>query len=153
MPTATPVNPRTFTRMTRDVLDQHFRTSTPGPIPAGKSRGTAIIFPGSVITGVLAALARALFWKGKVFSPGTKDLKNRLGPLGFRGIRASVYQDRSWFDKQPAIILDYSKTSWVAQKIRDEIRQVAPGVYLGQVFWGKRRIALFSLEFSNGTSG
>jgi hypothetical protein len=31
--------------------------------------------------------------------------------------------------------------------IRDEIRQVAPGVYLGQVFWGKKRIALFMLEF------
>lgn len=150
--TVAPVNPRTFTRMTRDELDHQFRIGTPGPIPAGKSRGTAIIFPGSAITGMLAALARALFWKGKVFSPKTGDLKNRLGPFGVRGIRAKVYKDQSWFDKRPAIILDYSKTSLVARKIHDEIRQVAPGVYLGQVFWGKRRIALFSLEFPNGTS-
>ena len=51
----------------------------------------------------------------------------------------------------PAIILDYSKTSLVAGMIRDEIRQVGPGVYLGQVYWGKRRIALFMLEFPSGT--
>lgn len=150
--TVADVNPRGFTRMQRDELDQRFRSGAPGPIPAGTSRGTAIIFPGSWLTRALAALARTLFWKGKVFSPKTGDLKNRLGPFGIRGIRAKVYQDQSWFDKRPAIILDYSKTSFLAQKIRDEIRQVAPGVYLGQVFWGKRRIALFSLEFPHGTS-
>jgi hypothetical protein len=150
--TVADVSTRAFTRMKPDELDQQFRAGAPAPIPAGKSRGTAIIFPGSAITGALAVLARMLFWKGKVFSTRTGDLKNRLGPFGLLGIRAKVYQDQSWFDKRPAIILDYSKTSFLAQKIRDEIRQVAPGVYLGQVFWGKRRIALFSLEFPSGTS-
>ena len=36
-------------------------------------------------------------------------------------------------------MLDYSKTSLVAQWIRDEIRQVAPKIYLGQVYWEKKR--------------
>ena len=134
-------------RMSRSELDRLFRESPAGPIPAGRARGTAILLPGSAIDHAIAALVRVLVWKGKVFCAATADLKNRIGPLGTPLIRALVYEDKSWFAGGPAIILDYSKTSLVARMVRDEIRQVAPGVYLGQVFWGKKRIALFMLEF------
>jgi hypothetical protein len=140
-------DPGTIARMSRSQLDQLFRESPPGPIPAGRARGTAILLPGSALDRAISALVRALVWKGKVFSSATGDLKNRIGPFGTPLIRARVYQEKSWFAKGPAIILDYSKTSLVARMIRDEIRQVGPGVYLGQVYWGKKRIALFMLEF------
>ena len=140
-------DPGAIARMSRSQLDQLFRDSPAGPIPAGRARGTAILLPGTALDRVTAAVVRALVWKGKVFSAATSDLKNRIGPLGTPLIRARVYQDKSWFADGPAIILDYSKTSLVARKIRDEIRLVGPGLYLGQVFWGKKRIALFMLEF------
>ena len=143
----TRVDPSAVARMSRNELDRLFRDSPAGPIPAGRARGTAILLPGTAIDRVIAALVRALVWKGKIFSSATGDLKNRIGPLGTPLIRAKVYQEKSWFAQGPAVILDYSKTSLVARMIRDEIRQVAPGVYLGQVFWGKKRIALFMLEF------
>jgi hypothetical protein len=143
----TRIEPAAITRMSRSQLDQLFRDSPPGPIPTGRARGTAILLPGTVIDRAIAALVRVLIWKGKVFSSATGDLKNRIGPLGTPLIRARVYQDQSWFAPGPATILDYSQTSLVARMIRDEIRQVGPGVYLGQVYWGKRRIALFMLEF------
>jgi hypothetical protein len=138
--------------MSRNELDDLFRTSTPGPIPAGRSRGTAMLAPGSAVDTVLRGLIRALVWKGKVFRPQTEDLKNLLSPAGIPGIRARVYQDKSWFDNAPAIILDYSKTSIVARMIRDEIRQVAPGVYLGQIFVFRWRVGLFMLEFPSGAT-
>ena len=141
------VDPNAIAQMSRSELDRLFRDSPAGPIPAGRARGTAILLPGTAIDRAIAALVRVLVWKGKVFSSATADLKNRIGPLGTPLIRALVYEDKSWFAQGPAIILDYSKTSLVARMIRDEIRQVAPGVYLGQVFWGKKRIALFMLEF------
>jgi hypothetical protein len=142
-----PVDPRSVARMSRPELDELFRGSPPGTIPAGRARGTAIILPGSPVDGVLQALVRALIWKGKVFNRESGDLRNRIGPLGMLLIRARVYQNQSWFANGPAIILDYSHTSLVARMIRDEIRQIGPGVYLGQVYWGKHRIALFMLEF------
>lgn len=145
--TSAQVDPHSLTRMTRDQLDQLFRSSPPGPIPAGKSRGSAILFPGSPIDGLVRGLVRAFVWKGKVFSAETGDLRNRIGPLGTLLIRARVYQDKSWFANGPAIVLDYSTTSLVARTVRDEIRQVGPGVYLGQIYLGKRRIGLFMLEF------
>jgi hypothetical protein len=112
----------------------------------GRTRGTALLAPGSAIDGVFKTLIRALIWKGKVFRPESQDLKNLLSPLAVQGIRARVYQDLSWFDEKPAIIIDYSRTSLVARLVRDEIRQVIPGLYLGQIFLGRKRIGLFMLE-------
>ena len=136
----------------RSELDELFRSSPAGTIPVGRARGTAMVFPGSAVDRLVQELIRALIWKGKVFNPTTKDLRNLISPFGVQVIRAMVYEDGSWFSPGPAIILDYSKTSVVAGKIRDEIRQIAPGVYLGQVYWGKRRIALFMLEFPTGAT-
>jgi hypothetical protein len=152
-PTTAPgVDPGRLRQMSRDELDALFRASAAGPIPIGRARGTAIVLPGSLVDRGIAALVRALCWQGKVFSPATGDLKNLIGPFGTQLIRARVYEDASWFAPGPAIILDYSTTSRVARMIRDEIRLVGPGVYLGQVYWGRRRIALFMLEFPTGNA-
>ena len=48
-------------------------------------------------------------------------------------------------DGKETIIIDYSKTSFLAGKIRDEIREVEPGVYLGKVWLGKLRVIDFAL--------
>lgn len=134
----------------RSELDEIFSRAEPGPIPAGPARGTALILPGSVLDRALGALVRWFCWKGKIFRPETGDLKNRISPLGIPAIRALVYLDESWFTEGEAIILDYSRSSFVARKVRDEIRRVGPGTYLGQVFWGRRRLILFMLEFPEG---
>lgn len=131
--------------LSRAQLDRIFRDSAPGPVPVGRTRGTALLAPGSPVDALLQPLIRALAWKGKVFSPATKDLKNLVSPLGVLGIRARVYEDASWFDGKPAIIIDYSRTSIVARMVRDEIREVVPGLYLGQIFLWKKRIGLFML--------
>lgn len=140
-------------RMSRAEQDELFRASPPGPIPIGRARGTAMLAPGSWIDGILALLVRVFWWKGKVFRPESGDLKNRIGPFGTPAIRAKVYEDASWFAGSPAIILDYSKTSLLARAIRDEMREVAPGVYLGVVYWGRKRIAGFMLEFPGSDGG
>jgi hypothetical protein len=44
-------------------------------------------------------------------------------------------------------VLDYSQTSIVAQWIRDEIRMIGPGIYLGEVYWNKARLIHFALQF------
>ena len=44
-------------------------------------------------------------------------------------------------------MLDYSQTSIVAGWIRDEIREIEPAFYLGQVYGGKTRLIHFTLQF------
>ncbi|WP_369666514.1 cytochrome c [Thioalkalicoccus limnaeus] len=139
--------------MSGSELDTLFRGSPAGPIPVGRTRGTAILFAGSWFGRLLSVMIRVLFWKGKIFRPQSGDLKNRVGPLGWRLIRAAVSEGDSWFADGPAVILDYSQTSFLARKIRDEIRLVSPGLYLGVVYWGKRRIARFTLESDDQGEG
>jgi len=67
--------------------------------------------------------------------------------LGFEAIIAKVYKTPSWLDQKECIVLDYSETSLLANYIRDEIRLIGPGFYLGKVYWGKDRLIDFCLKF------
>ncbi|MEA3211383.1 MAG: hypothetical protein QOE70_4440 [Chthoniobacter sp.] len=148
MPTAKAIrNPKEFLRMSAEELDEIFRQSPAGAIPDGEGEGTAIIAPGSAVSDEIAMFLHIFAWKGKVFDSANGELKNRILPLGHKAIIAKVYKDKSWFDKNEAIILDYSKTSLLAKSIRDEIREVAPGIYLGIVYLGKKKLIHFALKF------
>lgn len=129
-------------------LDDIFRNAASGPIPTGEGKGTVIFAPDTVLTETAAKLVHLIAWQGKVFDSATGTLRNEVGPLGDLAIRAKVYHDSSWFDGQDAIILDYSHTSLIAHWIRDEIREVAPHLYLGIVFWEHNKILDFALDFS-----
>jgi hypothetical protein len=142
-----PVDADAMLRMTRDEIDDLFRSSPPGEIPKGEARGTVISHPGTEFAEVAAKLAHLIAWQGKVFDPETGTLVNEISPLHLDRIRAKVYNDTSWFDSKECIVLDYSKTSLVAHWIRDEMRLVSPDVYLGIVYWDKTRILNFALEF------
>ncbi len=137
----------------REELDEIYRHAAPGNIPVGDARGTAIL-AGSIFSKTVAAFARLLAWQGKVFDlfcPGGQAgvLVNKITPFGLTFIVAKVYRDKSWLDGKDTIVIDYSKTSFVARVIRDEIREVEPGVYLGKVWWGKTRVLDFALTRSD----
>jgi hypothetical protein len=133
--------------MTQADLDALFTASPSGPIPEGQANGTAIIAPGTAFSAEIAAFISYFAWQGKVFDPKTGTLKNRVGPFGLNAIIARVYKDASWLDQKECIVLDYSETSLVAHWIRDEIRLIAPGLYLGKVYWDKARLIDFALQF------
>lgn len=128
-------------------IDDLFRKAEPGPIPSGEGEGTVIFEPDTAVAETAARLAHLIAWQGKVFDPEKGELRNEVGPFGSLAIRAKVYLEDSWFDGRPAIILDYSETSLVAHWIRDEIRLVAPGLYLGIVYWDDNKILNFCLQF------
>lgn len=133
----------------RDELDQIFRQAKAGLPPQGDMQGTAIV-AGTGLAYFLALVARALAWQGKVFDifapPDKGVLINKVTSFSLTFIVAKVYIDKSWLDGADAIVIDYSTTSFVARKIRDEIREVEPGVYLGKVWWGRRRVLDFALS-------
>lgn len=133
--------------MSQSQLDELFTNSPAGAIPNGEAEGTAIIAPGSTYGAEVAKLISFFAWQGKVFDAQKGTLKNRILPFGFNAIIAKVYKDPSWLDKKECVVLDYSETSFVAQWIRDEIRQIGPGLYLGNVYWDKKRLIHFALKF------
>ena len=141
---------RKWLSMDRDELDEVYQQADAGTIPRGEARGTAIV-AGSSRAQAFAKFARMFAWQGKVFDMFPPDyqhgiLINKITPFSLSFIVAKVYRDASWMDGKETIVIDYASTSFVAQKIRDEIREVAPGIYLGKVWWGKTRILDFALN-------
>jgi hypothetical protein len=112
-------------------LETLYRQGSAVGIPPGRVRGTAILAPGSRRNRALATATR-LIWQGKVFDPAGGSAVNRF--FGMRVVQAQVYQDRSWLDGAPSLVLDYSQTSRIYAGNRDEIRQVAPGLFLGLMY-------------------
>lgn len=140
---------KTWLIMSRKELDEIYRQAEPGRIPSGDTQGTAIL-AGASFSITVAVCARLLAWQGKVFDLFSSDgqsgiLVNKITPFGLKAIVAKVYRDKSWLDGNATIVIDYSKTSWVAKVIRDEIREIEPGVYLGKVWWGNTRVLDFAL--------
>ncbi len=137
--------------MDRDKLDEIYMNAAAGAIPSGDTRGTAIV-AGTLFARWYARFARLFGWQGKVFDLFPPDqqngiLINKITAFSLTFIVAKVYKDASWMDGKETIVIDYSKTSFFAKNIRDEIREVEPGVYLGKVWWGRMRILDFALTY------
>jgi hypothetical protein len=133
--------------MSQAELDSLFTSSAPGDIPNGEANGTAIVAPGTKFTLEMATFINHFAWQGKNFDAAKGVLRNRILPFGLNAIVAKVYKGDSWLDGKECIVLDYSETSMVAHWIRDEIRQIGPGMYLGKVYWDKKRLMDFALQF------
>lgn len=135
-----------LTRMTTEQLLDLYRTAPAVAIPPGKLAGRALVRPGSRFSPVLSRAA-GLIWQGKVFGEDA-TVVNRF--FGVRVIRARVYHGESWLDGGPTLVLDHRETSRIYARFRDEIREVAPGLYLGLMYDRKssqpQLTTLFALE-------
>ena len=134
-------------KMPQAALDELFKASPAGDIPDGQAKGTAIIAADTVFSPEIAEFISLFAWQGKTFDGKHGVLSNRILPFGMNAIIAEVYKDNSWLDGKECIVLDYSKTSLVAHWIRDEIRLIGPGFYLGKVYWSNKRLIDFCLQF------
>jgi hypothetical protein len=138
----------TLMDMSQKELDELFSGVPAGDIPSGQAEGTAIVAPGTRFSPIIARFINSFAWQGKVFDAEKGVLRNRILPFGLNAIIAKVYKDKSWLDGKECIGLDYSDTSLVAHWIRDEIRAIEPGVYLGKVYWDDDRLIDFVLDFN-----
>jgi hypothetical protein len=118
-------------RMSPCQLEELYAQGTLALIPTGKIRGQALLNPGTKLA-VPTSRGSRLVWQGKIFHADGRTAINRF--FGVRAIKANVYNAESWRDGRPALILDYSQTSLLYAPYRDEIRQIAPGLYLGLMF-------------------
>jgi hypothetical protein len=137
--------------MSKDQLNDLFGSSPPGDIPNGDADGTTIIAPGTLFTPVIATLINIFGWQGKTFDAASGTLVNRITFFGLQAIIAEVYLRKSWFDGNESLVLDYSKTSLIAEWVRDEIRLIAPQLYPGITYWKDEKTIFFALQFGDSS--
>ena len=99
--------------------------------PVGTTRGT-VLFADDALFPRLKARLQGTMWKGKVFH-GDGTFTNRwVG--GVRAGTAETTVEPSWLDGQPSLVVRYSPRALVFRNVRDELRQVRPGVWLGRSY-------------------
>jgi hypothetical protein len=138
--------------MSRAQLDWLYRDSPAGDIPDGVGDGVAILAPGTPLARFAARIVRLFLWQGKVFDAAHGELRNRITVFRIPAVRARVYKGASLLDGKESIILDYSRTSLLARWVRDEIREVSPGLYLGLAYVFHFRVISFALFFRDRES-
>src|SRR5262245_31827840 len=100
--------------------------------PVGLTRGAVLYADGGCPR--LKARMQGFVWKGKTFQ-GDGTFTNRwLG--GIQAISASVSVEPSWLDGQPCLAMQYGPDARVFANVRDELRQIAPGLWLGRSYDG-----------------
>ena len=132
-------------RATLEGLYSQGAVTTP---PPGFAPGRAIPDPGTRKT-VRKSKMIGLLWKGKVFSDG--QMINRLAG-GREAVTASVYVGESWLDGKPSLILDYAGSKRFGD-VRDEMREVSPGVFVGLTYVRKCPSPKLAMFFALDVSG
>ena len=126
-------------------LDAIYRAAPPPTsVARGKLTGRMLAMRGAD-RGVLGRWLRALalspkfVWQGKTFvDDGGYNRVFVDGVLGRQHVFPFASRiGPSMFDGKPTIVIDYDRDAnpWWMRRIHDEIREVAPGLYLGLDLW------------------
>jgi len=132
-------NPTTLTDLAKldsATLDGLFRSAPrPETLPTATTRGLVFFDPGKPLSRV-EGRAFGLLWRGKALDGDSGLMKNRVG--GAKFITAGMRLGESFTDGEQAVILDYQgfqgRATSFADKARDEIREVSPGLWLGRMW-------------------
>jgi hypothetical protein len=80
----------------------------------------------------MKARRQGLLWKGKTFH-GDGTITNRwLG--GVQMVSAAAEPGPSWLDGRPCLVIQYAPDAPVFGNVRDELRQIGPGEWLGRSY-------------------
>ncbi len=128
--------------------------------PRGRMLAVRLLDDGRAFDRLRRFAGAARFpWGGKSFFP--VDAKNgrginrvRLGALRFDWYPFDTRVERSVVDGAPTVLLDYDKPEnpFFIRRIRDEIREIEPGLFLGPAMWrddagGAAHVLWFALDF------
>ena len=121
----------------------------------GDLRGRMLAVPGlpQTLTGLPRAWVCTLIfpWRGKSFQPLGADRgegRNRVVSDGMHLFRFETRVGSSRHDGKPVVELDYDlrENPGFVRRVEDEIREIAPGLYLGQAWFrlrGKKHLILW----------
>ena len=111
-------------------LEGLFRHGTANGIPIGYGRGRPLFVVDAGNPQRRAKLT-GVVWKGKHFFPDG-HMVNQWA-VG-RAVKAPVRIDPSWLDGQPCVHVDYPPGAPIFGNTRDELRELAPGLFLGRYY-------------------
>lgn len=118
-------------KMNHCQLESLFREGTlSGPLQ-GKLRGRLLYLTDRRLPKLKVRLANAV-WRGKAASADGAFVNRWVGKK--ERIGSCYVIGPSWIDGKPAIIMEYPPKTALFENMHDELREIAPGLYLGPVY-------------------
>lgn len=111
-------------------LEQLFEQAPPGPIPTGYARGQVLYMTDARMPKMRARLATSV-WKGKHFEDDGEFINQWPG---FTALRGKAELGVSVHDEKPCLVLEYPSNTPLFGNTRDELREIAPGLYLARLY-------------------
>ncbi len=119
-----------LTNLSACELEQLYASACPGEMPVGFLRGRLLILVNFPMPR-FSVWGSGFGWKGKhIGHDGTF-----INQFTFRRrISSKAVIKESFFDGKPSIVMDYPPGTPLFENIRDEFREVCPGLYLGLIY-------------------
>lgn len=117
-------------RLNECELTQLFEQAAPGALPLGDARGKALILTDAKRPRLQVRLAN-LAWKGKHFDSDGAFINQWPG---FQALTGHTELGVSGHDGKPCLVLQYPPETPLFGNTFDEMRQVAPGLYLARLY-------------------
>jgi hypothetical protein len=117
-------------RLNQHQLEQLFAAAEAPSIPVGFNRGQVLMLTGRAFPRTGAWVA-GLVWKGKHFDEDGHFINQWLG---FRALQSQAGLAPSWYDGRPCLVMQYPPGTPLFGNMRDEFREVGPGLYLGRAY-------------------
>ena len=128
----TPLSFESLGKMNSHQLEELYRNGKVFEPSDGYLKGKAFPKPDK-LGHQLRSEAIGLVWKGKNIYTKEAIMLNQVGKK--QKVAASISKEESWLDGKPSVIFDYASGPKWAQKARDEVREIAPGLYLGIMYY------------------
>jgi hypothetical protein len=118
-------------RMSGCELEALYTAAEVGRPPVGTGHGRIVHLSGGACPRLRLRLSNAL-WKGKEVGADGCFVNRWAG--GVRAIGSRYVIGPSWLDGRPAMLVEYPPGTPLLWNMHDEMREVAPGLYLGPVY-------------------
>jgi hypothetical protein len=111
-------------------LTRLFENAPPGDIPTGYARGQVLLMIDAKLPRLQARIASSI-WKGKHID-GDGEFVNQFP--GFKALHGKAELGVSSHDSKPCIVMSYPPDTPLFGNTWDELREVAPGLYLARLY-------------------
>ncbi len=112
------------------LADLFTRADVGHPI-TGVARGKLIYLTDRTLPKIKLKLAASV-WRGKCATEDGYFVNRWIG--GRKAIDSHYVVGPSWVDGKPAVIMEYAPGTKLFWNMHDELREIAPGLYLGPVY-------------------
>jgi hypothetical protein len=114
-----------------DELHQLFTDAEVGRPLVGVARGRLLCTTDRHLRRIKVGLSNA-FWRGKAAQEDGAFVNCWIG--GVQVLDSHYVIGPSWVDGRPALLFDYAPGTPLFGNMHDEVREIAPGLYLGPIY-------------------